>query len=313
MSTIGGYFELELNGGKEYHENAIGLNTGRNCIEYLLKAKQYKKIWVPYYTCNVIFEPIKKLGLPYEFYSIDEQLNPIFNRKILSKEAFLYTNYFGLKQKTIEQLAEKIGKNLIVDNSQAFYSKPIKGIDTFYSARKFFGVADGAYLYTDANLDINLQYDVSYERMSHLLKRIDCSAESAYEDYKQNENALINKPIMKMSKLTNSLLSSINYERVKDARRKNYMFFEENLGKINLFSLPFSEEIPMVYPFRTENETLRFKLIENKIYVPTFWPNVFNWCNKNELEYSLASQIIPLPIDQRYDINNLIIIKGLIL
>ena len=34
-----------------------------------------------------------------------------------------------------------------------FYAKPIHGNDTFYTCRKFFGVPDGAYLYTDKLLD----------------------------------------------------------------------------------------------------------------------------------------------------------------
>jgi hypothetical protein len=34
MQPIGGYFELELRKGKEYHTDAIRLNTGRNALEY---------------------------------------------------------------------------------------------------------------------------------------------------------------------------------------------------------------------------------------------------------------------------------------
>jgi len=40
----------------------------------------------------------------------------------------------------VEQLAEKIGSRLIVDNTQAFYAQPLEDIDTFYTCRKFFGV-----------------------------------------------------------------------------------------------------------------------------------------------------------------------------
>ena len=36
--SIGGYFELELPQGEEYHKNAIRLNTGRNAFEYGLGA-----------------------------------------------------------------------------------------------------------------------------------------------------------------------------------------------------------------------------------------------------------------------------------
>jgi len=115
-----------------------------------------------------------------------------------------------------------------------------------------------------------------------------------------------------MSKLTVALLSSIDYERVKDNRRRNYIFFEKNLAEKNLLHLQFSDEVPMVYPFRTKNETLRTKLIKNKIYVATCWPNVLSWCNEHKLEYSLAKQIMPLPIDQRYDETELLTIINML-
>jgi len=34
--------------------------------------------------------------------------------------------------------------------------------------------------------------------------------------------------------------------------------------------------------------------------VATYWPNVFNWCENKTLEFDLAKNILPLPIDQRY-------------
>jgi hypothetical protein len=37
--SIGGYFELELSRGEEYHSDAIRLNTGRNAFEYI-KSKE---------------------------------------------------------------------------------------------------------------------------------------------------------------------------------------------------------------------------------------------------------------------------------
>lgn len=68
MTAIGGYFGLELNNKNEYHSKAIRLNTGRNALEYILRTKKYHKIYLPYYTCKVLLEPIIKLNLLYEFY-----------------------------------------------------------------------------------------------------------------------------------------------------------------------------------------------------------------------------------------------------
>ena len=37
MEAIGGYFELELHKGEHYHKDAIRLNSGSNCFEYILQ------------------------------------------------------------------------------------------------------------------------------------------------------------------------------------------------------------------------------------------------------------------------------------
>ena len=49
MRSIGGFFSLELphNTGGELYPKAIRLNSGRSCFEYILKARGYKKVWLP--------------------------------------------------------------------------------------------------------------------------------------------------------------------------------------------------------------------------------------------------------------------------
>ena len=58
--------------------------------------------------------------------------------------------------------------------------------------------------------------------------------------------------------------------------------------------------MPMVYPYMVTKEGLREKLIENKIFVARYWPNVLDWTKKGSVEYLLTEQIQPLPTDQRY-------------
>lgn len=248
-----------------------------------------------------MLEPLSKLGIDYEFYHINDVLEPKEIVKLKNNEAFLYTNYFGLKQKCVEKLAGIYGKQLIVDNAQAFYAPRLNEIDTFYSPRKFFGVPDGGYLYTDKLLEEEIEQDYSFERMSHLLIRTDKTAEEGYLEFKKNDDSLINNPIRKMSKLTEKILSSIDYSSIIKVRQENYKFLNTTLGKRNKFVFPLDDDdVPMVYPFYTDDESIRQKLIQNKIYVATYWPNVFDWCENKTLEFDLAKNILPLPIDQRY-------------
>ena len=68
----------------------------------------------------------------------------------------------------------------------------------------------------------------------------------------------------------------------------------------------------MVYPFMTSDESLRAWLIENKVFVTRYWPNVLGWCSNDDIEYKLATRIIPLPIDQRYGEEDMKRIIGII-
>ena len=44
---------------------------------------------------------------------------------------------------------------------------------------------------------------------------------------------------------------------------------------------------------------------KNKVFVACYWPNVLEWCAESDLEYKLAKQIIPIPIDQRYGVEEM--------
>lgn len=61
-----------------------------------------------------------------------------------------------------------------------------------------------------------------------------------------------------------------------------------------------------MYPLFIENgNTIREKLWEKKIYVPLFWDMVFELCEKKELEYDMAENMLPIPVDQRYQIEDM--------
>lgn len=295
---IGGYFELELPLKKEFHTNAIALNSGRYCLEYILRCRKYSKIYVPYYTCDSAVEPIIKLGIPYEFYHIDENYRIINDISISASEALLYTNYWGMQSEYCSELSLKYGPQLILDYTQAFYANPINGIDTFYSCRKFFGVPDGGYLYTNALVDFDIEIDESYSRLDSLVKRIDLSPEDGYRDFRICSERFRDLSIRYMSRLTRRLMASIDYEGVAKKRRANYELLQMALG-----GTPLSDGIvPMIFPYKVKDGPKKRKyLINNGIFVAKYWPNVEMWTGKDAIETSMANNILPLPIDQRYD------------
>jgi hypothetical protein len=314
MKEIGGYFELELNRTGEYHQDVIRLNTGRNAFEYILRARRYSKVFLPYYTSRVMLEPIQKLGLEYSLYQIDDQLFPKFDfSELCEKDVLVYTNYFGICDENVRRIAGA-NINLVIDNSQAFFATAVHNIDTFYSPRKFFGVPDGAYLFTNAAIPYEFEKDNSLERLSHLLTRIESSAELGFALFKSSESCLSNQPIRLMSEITRRLLMNIDYNTAGKKRLENFLFLHSKLSSYNLLNLDAENiGVPMVYPFRSKNFNLRNLLIENKIYVATYWKEVLEKTNEKMLEYSLVNEMVPLPVDQRYSVRDMETITTLIL
>ena len=235
--AIGGYFSLEISKVQnEYiHTQGVHLNSGRSALEYILKSiPVVQKLYIPYYTCDVVLEPISKLGIPYGYYRIDELLELADEIQLDKDEYLLVTNYFGIKDAYIKKLAKQYGKQLIVDNAQALYAEPLEGIKTVFSPRKFVGIPDGGIAYIDNGLDItDMEQDVSYNRCSHLLKRLDLGAEAGYNDFRANSRQLVNQPIRRVSNLTWHLLQGIDFEEVKKRRWKNFIQLHQALSSIN--------------------------------------------------------------------------------
>ena len=226
---------------------------------------------------------------------------------------FIYVvNYYGqISNKKAAELKQAFG-NIIFDNVHAFFQKPIKGIDTIYSCRKFFGVPDGGYISTNAVLEDALLTDHSETRMKHILGRFDDGrASDYYDDFKRNEQSFPDLELKAMSRLTHNLLGAIDYQKVKSKREQNFALLHAHLSGVN--SLQLKTPVgPYAYPFYCKNgAAIRKHLVENKIYVPLLWPEVLE--TDQPFERDLAENILPLPCDQRYGLEDMERIVSLIL
>ena len=305
MKEIGGYFELETFNNNEYYKDMISLNSGGNALLYIMQAKKIKKILIPNYLCDSISNLLEKNCYDYELYSIDSKFIPKLE-KINTDSYLLLVNYYGqLNKKVIIDLKKKY-KNIILDNSQAFFCDPIKGIDTFYSCRKYFGVPDGAYLFTDIKIKKRFPTDISKDRMKHILGRYECNASDYYKDFLINEVKIGEQSLKIMSQLTKNLLSAIDYRKVIIKRNENYQYLSDHLSKYNKLIINRNKG-PFSYPFYMENGfKARNILSKKKIYIPILWPNVIkNTSNKNDISYIYSKNILPLPCDQRYNLEDM--------
>lgn len=307
---IGGYFELENFRGPEYHDRALALNCGRTALAYLIEAKKIQQILIPYFLCS----SVKNVCYRYKsvkviFYHINEHFLPDLDITNLNSDIFLYVvNYYGMLSNSWIAETKKIHPNLIIDNSQAFFQMQVDGVDTIYSPRKYFGIADGAYLYTNVKINRNIKVDLSYSSMNFILGRYETNANLFYKESIDNNSRFEKEDIKEMSRLTHNLLRAIDYSFVNERRFSNASFLASCLNEINKLDYAVSKGIFM-YPLMVEKDgdIIRKEMQLMKIYVPKLWPD----CDENlanEFELNCIHNILPLPIDQRYDENDMKII-----
>lgn len=306
MEEIGGYLPLELVSKSEYYDEEKyqikKYNSGRSAIIVALLDSQADTIYLPIYLCQSVEDEIKKQGFFIKYYNLDKNFNPIIEKEVENNEIVLWVNYFGMfNKREVEKIINGY-KNVIVDNTQAFFTEPINNVYNIYSLRKFFGVSDGAYLAGKKLKDTHdLSFDSSSEASLHLLKVYETSTNDNYRESLANEERISNSGLLKMSKLTERILKSIDYKSVLKKRSSNFRFLNHHLKQLNEFCFLEPTEGLMTYPFLNKNNIeIRKRLLEFNIYVPQWWRAVLENKNANRFECYLSMYLLPLPIDQRY-------------
>jgi hypothetical protein len=307
MMEMGGFLDFSANWKlKKLPLNPILLNTARNCIRYITQQRKIYRILLPYYTCHTVVRALKNDGVEVVFYSLGEGFMPILPHGG-KDEHIIYVNYYGVMDEAVEKVAGEY-KNLIVDNSQAFFSAPNKGVDTVSSPRKFFGLPDGGLLYPGTKLvQRELAQEKSSERILHLAKRLDYGAKEAFDDSLAARKSLIDLPVRQMSHLTQIMLSSLDLGFARERRRKNWYVLDKVLGESNRLNIGLNEKaVPLFYPYFCSKPGLRPFLISKNVFVGKYWPDVQELVSPSSFEADLVENIIPLPIDQRYDEQDMI-------
>lgn len=304
IKEIGGYIELDNYTLPMFHEGALMLNCGRNALAYLIKARKINKIYLPYFLCSSVTNVCSKYHVDITYYHITKNFIPQITT--VDNNAWVYiVNYYGqLSTDMLAELAEKY-QHIIIDNAQDYFAQPLPHIDTLYTCRKFFGVSDGAFLYTDAVLNEELPLDESFERIHFLLGRYERTASEFYREASANNKFFETEPIKRMSRLTENLLHGLNYEVIKQKRTENYAYLYEEFEDINELNIK-QVEGAFMYPLMISNaKAIKENLQKKHIYIPTLWPNILNDMPENRVEWHLANDVLPLPCDQRYDLSDM--------
>lgn len=301
---IGGYFELELpKTGKFPYPDAFKYQSARAAFLALLRARMPKRVWLPKYICDAMLAPLQTAKIECILYELDSKLAVSGEVQLGADDLLVYVNYFGLHNKNVGDLLKRFPPHQIVlDYSQSFFEPPAEAaLATLYSPRKFFGVPDGGLLAGKlAGTPVPEQDAGSLGRSAHLLKRLAGSPEDGYADYQHAEETLSDCEPKRMSKLTERILGTVDFDGVRNARHENFMHLHRELGSINPFEIDVAEAAaPLCYPFMTNDPALRQRMIANRIFVPTYWADALARVGDKWSE-RMVSNLLPLPVDQRY-------------
>jgi len=277
-------------------------SSGRSAFAYLLKLHDIERVWLPYYNCDVILEPLKVLNIDFDFYNIDKNLLPDLSKiDMKDNSAIVVNNYFGLLDNELNLM--DLGDRVIFDNSQAFYSKLNGGLGAFNSLRKFFGMADGASVTVNTGHQISGNWPTfnAENGLKYLEGRKKDGAQEHYHEYLEFERTLEFKEIMEISTLSRNIYSKLDHPSIAEKRISNFGILQKALDNKNQLKLNISDSVPMIYPLLIEDGSkLKRHLIERQIYVPTYWPNKTILSDESSFETYLMKNLVVLPIDQRY-------------
>jgi len=307
LKALGGFFETEtllLDVYSQQRSSDTALCNGRTSFFYILKSTGTKKIYIPNFLCNVLFYSIDKLGIDYQFYEIDDFLEIIKIPKVSKNEKLLYINYFGLKLEYALNLSRIFTSSLILDNTHDLFFNPVNSnCWAFNSYRKSIGVPDGSDIYSPLedfiypNFLNNQEY--SLEHLTLRKKNIFPEAYNAYLNFESN----VKVKEVSASLYSKNVLSRFNFPKARCIRISNYRLLHNNLkvwNRLNKRLLVLSEKsTPFSYPYLSVNRIKHKQLWENGIFVPVLW--------KKHEDYNLLelNQIIHLPIDHRYNNNDM--------
>ena len=307
MRAIGGFFELEtgLTGTAEYHRGALAVSSGRVAFRLALEQLKPSRVRLPFYSCHSLLEPVLALGLPYEYYALDRNLHPPDFPDMREDDCVVVINCFGLLSGKIRELADRYGPRVVIDNTQAFFDAPMPGVFSFNSARKFFGVPDGSYLFSPVPLTPPA-LDNDSTSIFHLEERTRGNLPAAYEAFKAHEAEFDTIP-RRMSAYSQQILSRLDYPACQRRRRDNFDCYQKVFGPSNALALPGDlSAVPMCYPLLPERPIDRAACHSQGIFIPTLWPEVAGSSHPGfSFERNFATNLLPLPVDHRYGIAKL--------
>lgn len=315
------------------------LSSGRSAIGFVLddiqkeKSGFSKKAILPSFTCETVILPFVERGYELIFADIDSSMH--FDADSLLSAVnkgrggvFLFHRYFGFDTTGgLSELMTELKRHEITaieDRTQSLYSDlPECRVDYYVgSIRKWCGVPDGGFavkkngIFTGKPIAADRKLEAA--KVNAGLLKYDYIVNqkgdrpSFLERYREAEGYLDDqKTFFAISETSKKLQSHLNLDILKERRRKNYLILQTSL-KIRLAFYELCESnVPLYCPlFAEDRNGLQAFLREHAVYAPILWPRYPAISEEQSRE--LYEHLLCIPIDQRYDTDDMNRVSGLI-
>lgn len=316
----------------------VWMSTGRSATRLVLQTVEernpdIKKVaLLPPFTCHTVFEPFIDFG--YEIHTMPVNMNLrtsaediVRCQTICGAGVVLVHRYYGFNTLSGFDQAEKTlhenGVIVIEDCTQCLYSNfAISDADyVVASIRKWCGVPDGGFAICKEGCFTHKPNHTD-EKMVET-KRI--ASELKYQflfdgkgdkqtfkaKYREGEEFLDNQTdYYAIGELSAAVQANLDVELLKKKRRANYKVlmegFQNKAGVKVIFDTLPGDVVPLYFPILVDDrDVLQDLLADNDIYAPVVWPKADNCPAIDETAEMIYEKILCIPIDQRYDVDDM--------
>lgn len=323
----------------------VWMSTGRSATRLVLQTieernpKCKKVALLPPFTCHTVFEPFMDFGYDIHTLPLNQDLS-INAEEILSCQdqynagVVLVHRYYGFDtlpgfNQAVLSLQKK-GVVVIEDCTQCLYSSfAISEADyVVASIRKWCGVPDGGFAICKEGVFTHkpTQEDTKMVEAKRIASELKYQflfegkgdKPSFKAKYREGETLLDNQDgYYAIGELSASIQAELDVEQLKRKRRENYRILLEGIQDVRGIKVVFStlpiDVVPLYYPLLIDNrEAIQDLLADNDIYAPVVWPKEDNCPPIGEVADSIYEKILCIPIDQRYDVEDMRRIVGVL-
>ena len=323
-----GYFENLERFGREM----TYLRTGREALLYAscnCKPAQDATILCPAYSCWSMIAPFEYSGWTIVYYRLNEDLtiDEAYLEKLLKSytpEAVLTMNFYGSAPtqnavSLVKAFDERI--TVIEDFSHCTFCLDRifnEQVDYYVtSIRKSIGVCDGALVLSKKPTDKGfieaeapefgeLRLGAQRQKGRYAITKLFSEKNAFLSDLRQGEEMIDRlDQVHPMSEISAKMLATINGEEIAFARRENMRHLWSLLnGSVKM--VPGLEKsfsgAPFSLPILVENrDQVQKELAAAGVYAPVLWPVSEEARKVCSVSAMMADKMLSLPLDQRYD------------